>query len=87
MREQFLIWALGALFVFVGAVAGLMVKIALTMFDWRREIDANIAGNTERIAKLDQWKEDHHLEALRTRDELRIQREKIMALSAEKKED
>lgn len=77
---KILTWILGGLFVFAGGVAGLMIRFALLMFTWRREIDDKIAESNTKIGQLDQWKTDHIIEALRTRDELKIQREKIMEL-------
>ena len=82
--EKIIIAILGGLFVFVGGVAGLMIRIALLMFTWRREIDDKIAENNTKIGMLEQWKIDHTSEAIRSRDELRIHREKIMQLSKNK---
>ena len=77
---KILTWILGGLFVFAGGVAGLIIRLGLLMFTWRREIDDKIAESNTKIGQLEQWKTDHIIEALRTRDELKIQREKIMEI-------
>jgi len=47
-----LLWILGGLFLFVGALFGVIAKMGTLMFQWRREIDKEHAENSIEIAKF-----------------------------------
>jgi len=47
-----ILWILGGLFLFVGTLGGIIVKMAVLMFSWRREIDKDHAANAIAIAKF-----------------------------------
>jgi len=64
---NYVIWILGSLFIFVTGVAGLIVRIGLTMFQWRREIDAAIAGTKAKIAGMEVVTERNEEEIKRLR--------------------
>lgn len=82
LREIVLLkWLLGGLSFFAALIAGLVIRMGLQMFSWRREIDAAIAENKMQIGIFDEWKTLHIGEAVRTREELRTQREKLMQMS------
>ena len=66
---QYLLWILGGLFLFVGLLFGIIVRMALLMFQWRREIDKEHAVNAIAIASLatlkpDVWRNTEELRAL-----------------------
>jgi len=50
MLQQYVLWILGALSLSVGGVAGLLAKLGIIMFQWRREIDTAINDNSVKIA-------------------------------------
>ena len=47
-----ILWILGGLFLFVGALFGVIVKMGVLMFQWRREIDKEHTDNAIKIAKF-----------------------------------
>ena len=53
-----ILWILGGLFLFVGALFGVMVKMGMLMFQWRREIDRDHAENQVEIAKFESVRRD-----------------------------
>jgi len=55
---QYLLWILGGLFLFVGLLFGIIARMALLMFQWRREIDKEHAVNAIAIASLATLKPD-----------------------------
>jgi len=72
-----LLWVLGGLFLFVGGLAGLMVKMGVLMFQWRREIDKEHAINAIAIASLAALKPD----VQRNADDIRDLRERITKIA------
>ena len=80
-------WILGGLFLFVGGVAGLMIRIAVLMFSWRREIDESLMANKLGIARLEEWKEGHEDKAERNLDEINRLRDRVNKLYNSKKEN
>jgi len=55
---QYLLWILGGLFLFVGLLFGIILRMALLMFGWRREIDKEHSVNAIAIASLATLKPD-----------------------------
>jgi len=53
-----ILWILGGLFVFVSLLFGVIVKMGLLMFGWRREIDKDHAENKVEIAKFESVRRD-----------------------------
>jgi len=53
-----ILWILGGLFLFVSLLFGVMVKMGLLMFGWRREIDKDHAANAIEIGKLGALRRD-----------------------------
>ena len=56
--NPYLIWILGAIFLFVGALSTIIIRMALLMYQWRREIDKEQAVNSIAIASLATLKPD-----------------------------
>jgi len=56
--NPYIIWILGAILVFVGALGTIIVRMALLMYQWRREIDHEHAVNAIAIASLTTLKPD-----------------------------
>jgi len=50
--DPYLIWILGGLFLFVAALGTIIVRMALLMYQWRREIDKEHAVNAIGLASL-----------------------------------
>jgi len=53
-----ILWILGGLFIFVSLLFGVIVKMALLMFGWRREIDKDHADNAIEIGKFESVRRD-----------------------------
>jgi len=53
MQNAYVLWILGGLFGFVSFLLGVIGKLGLIMFQWRREIDAAINLNTVAIARIE----------------------------------
>jgi len=49
--NPYIIWILGSLFLFVSALGVIIVRMALLMFQWRREIDNERTVNAREIDK------------------------------------
>ena len=47
-----ILWILGGLFLFVGTLGGIIIKMGVLMFQWRREIDKEHSENAIAIAKF-----------------------------------
>jgi len=56
--NPYIIWILGGLFLFVGVLGTIIVRMALLMFGWRRDIDKEHAVNAIAIASLATLKPD-----------------------------
>jgi len=52
MRNNYILWIIGGLFVYVSGIAGLVAKLGLIMFQWRREIDMAINENSIKLASM-----------------------------------
>jgi len=72
----YILWILGGLFLFVGALGGIIIRMSLLMFQWRREIDKEQAVNAIAIASLATLKPD----VQRNIDDIRDLREKMSGL-------
>jgi len=53
-----ILWILGGLFLFVSLLFGVMVKMGLLMFGWRREIDKDHSENAIEIGKIEALRRD-----------------------------
>jgi len=56
--NPYIIWILGSIVLFVGALGTIIVRMALLMYQWRREIDKEHAVNAIAIASLTALKPD-----------------------------
>ena len=56
--NPYILWILGGLFLFVAALGTIIVRMALLMFQWRREIDKEHAISAIAIASLATLKPD-----------------------------
>jgi len=52
MQDGYILWILGGLFAFVSLLLGVIGKVGLLMFQWRREIDSAINDNSNKIAAM-----------------------------------
>ena len=52
MQNAYILWMLGGLFGFVSLLLGVIGKVGLLMFQWRREIDSAINDNSNKIAAM-----------------------------------
>lgn len=52
MQNVYILWILGGLFGFVSLLLGVIGKVGLLMFQWRREIDQAINDNSNKIAAM-----------------------------------
>jgi len=53
-----ILWILGGLFLFVGTLGGIIIKMGTLMFQWRREIDKEHSDNAIEIAKFESVRRD-----------------------------
>jgi len=72
----YILWILGGLFLFVGVLGGIIIRMALLMFQWRREIDKEHSISAIAIASLATLKPD----VQRNVEEIRDLRERISRL-------
>jgi len=56
--NPYILWILGGLFLFVGALGTIITRMALLVYQWRREIDKEHAINAIAIASLATLKPD-----------------------------
>ena len=52
IHNPYILWILGGLFLFVGTLGGIIIKMGTLMFQWRREIDKEHSDNAIEIAKF-----------------------------------
>ena len=52
MQNAYILWIMGGLFGFVSLLLGVIGKVGLLMFQWRREIDQAINDNSNKIAAM-----------------------------------
>lgn len=72
MQNAYILWILGGLFGFLSLLLGVIGKVGLLMFQWRREIDQAINANSNKIAAMGTDKDkiarnEKEIDALRVR--------------------